>query len=125
MAAVQPAAARERAAAAPWPGRLPGLSPATVFTDPPPVLLLAPDGTSVGVDDRGVLSGAPASFSPGLRQEDLGAVTAWAGPWPLVEHGWDPVRAHHSQRLQLVDASGTAWLLLLEAAGWVAEARYD
>ncbi|TFB90274.1 DNA polymerase Y family protein [Cryobacterium algoricola] len=122
---VQPAAARERAAAAPWPGRLPGLSPATVFTDPPPVLLLAPDGTSVGVDDRGVLSGAPASFSPGLRQEDLGAVTAWAGPWPLVEHWWDPVRAYHSQRLQLVDTSGTAWLLLLEAAGWVAEARYD
>jgi len=122
---VQPASARERTESAPWPGSLPGLSPATVFSDPPGILLVAPDGAAVGVDDRGVLSGAPASFSPSLRPEGLGPVTAWAGPWPLVERWWDPLRSHRSQRLQLVDGSGAAWLLLLDAAGWVAEARYD
>jgi protein ImuB len=122
---VQPAGARDRAAAAPWPGSLPGLSPATVFTDPPPVLLRDHDGRPVGVDARGILSGTPSAFSPTSRTDDLGAVTAWAGPWPLLEHWWDPVRAHHCQRVQLVDATGTAWLLLLETAGWVAEARYD
>jgi len=122
---VQPAAARESSDSAPWPGSLAGLSPATVFADPPPVLLRARDGSPVDVDERGVLSGNPAAFSPTLRTDGLGAVTAWAGPWPLVEHWWDPARARHCHRLQLVDATGAAWLLLVENAGWVAEARYD
>ena len=32
-------------------------------------------------------------------------------------------RALH--RFQVVDADGTAWLLVLAGAGWLAEARYD
>ncbi|MDY7527796.1 MULTISPECIES: DNA polymerase Y family protein [unclassified Cryobacterium] len=121
----QPASARERTATAPWPGSLPGLSPATVFLESPSVLLHATDGAAVGVDERGILSGTPAAFSQTGRTDDLSPVTAWAGPWPLVERWWDLARAHHGHRLQLVDGSGAAWLLLLESARWVAEARYD
>ena len=85
--------------ARPWPGRVPDPLPATVFSEPRPVQLLAGD-------DRHV-------------------VLSWAGPWAIDEHAWDPVRHRSASRFQVVDEAGTAWLLVLQAGRWWAEARYD
>ncbi|WP_332908210.1 DNA polymerase Y family protein [Naasia lichenicola] len=113
-----------RPADRPWPGSLPGLPPATVFPNQLACVVLAPDGTSVDIDDRGVLSGPPARFAPpGARS--AGPVTAWAGPWPVDERWWDAEEGRELNRFQVVDATGEAWLLLLERGSWWAEGRYD
>jgi protein ImuB len=52
-------------------------------------------------------------------------VVAWAGPWPLEERWWDPASARRRARLQVVTDAGTAWLVVLEAGAWRAEAAYD
>jgi protein ImuB len=109
---------------APWPGSLPGPTPATVFAEPPPVQLLDETGEPVRVDERGALSAPPSLFSPAERRV-TSDVRAWAGPWPLQQRWWDPERHRVAQRLQLVEADGTAWLLLLEEGRWRAEGRYD
>ncbi|NEM90119.1 DNA polymerase Y family protein [Galbitalea soli] len=109
----------------PWPGQLPRPAPGTVFPTPHPVHVLASDGSAVEVDSRGTLSAAPARFSPAASGRGLREITAWAGPWPVAERWWDADTARRSDRFQVVDASGVAWLLVLEAGHWSAEARYD
>ncbi|NJC24240.1 protein ImuB [Arthrobacter pigmenti] len=106
----------------PWPGNLPGPVPATVFDKPHPVLVLDCAGNSVDVDERGLLTAVPALLSAPLstRLE----VSSWAGPWPITERWWDS-SGRTLNRFQVVDESGTAWLLLLEDHRWWAEASYD
>jgi protein ImuB len=41
------------------------------------------------------------------------------------ERWWDAALARTVQRFQVVDADGTAWLLVLDGTDWRAEARYD
>jgi protein ImuB len=106
----------------PWPGSLPDPLPTTVFAEPRPVALAAPDGSSVTVDERGAPSGVPATIVEGGRRR---AVTAWAGPWPVMERGWDAARRRRAHRFQVVDADQIAWLLVCEDGAWHAEARYD
>ena len=77
------------------------------------------------MSDRGVLSAHPAFFSPSGKPADLRRVEAWAGPWPLSERWWDAAAARTANRFQLIDASATAWLLVLEGRDWWAEAVYD
>jgi protein ImuB len=48
-------------------------------------------------------------------------VTAWAGPWPLVVRWWES-GGRRLHRLQLVDAEGRAWYLVLADHRWWAEA---
>lgn len=106
----------------PWPGRVPGPPPATVFPERRRVLVSGAGGADVAVDDRGELSAVPVSFAePGGKP---GAVSAWAGPWPVTERWWD-AGGRRLNRFQLVDESGGAWLLVLDDSGWWAEARYD
>jgi protein ImuB len=106
----------------PWPGRLPTPLPGTVFSPRHPVHVLSHDGTSVSVDDRGALSGAPVRFS--ATGSEVRRLTAWAGPWAVDERWWS-ADARSSWRFQAVDDTGCAWLLALDAGGWWAEARYD
>jgi len=106
----------------PWPGRVPDPLPAAVFAEPRPVRLLALDGESVRLDDRGQLCGQPGIL--GLDDQQL-SVVRWAGPWPIDERAWDPARHRSASRFQVVDEAGTAWLLVLQAGRWWAEARYD
>ncbi len=108
---------------APWPGRLPGFVPTAVLGDRPRVVVQDPAGRDVGIDDRDVISGPPATFvTPGR----LGTrVEAWAGPWPLEERWWDAASAVRLHRMQVTCADGSAWLLAHDASGWWAEARYD
>lgn len=113
----------EHAPQQPWPGRLAPPLPTTVFPVPWPVHVFGANGDSARLDDRGVLSGAPVEFSP--TGYDPKPVTAWAGPWPIDERWWDADQSRQASRFQLVDADGTAWLLLFEGGRWWAEARYD
>ena len=110
-----------RSVSPPWPGRLPQPLPGTVFPTRHPVHVTAAGGEPVSVNDRGVASGAPLSLTSGSTTLTL---TAWAGPWPLDERWWSE-DAKSSWRFQAVDDTGCAWLLVLDAGGWWAEARYD
>jgi protein ImuB len=124
---VAPASARSpaggpREGPPPWPGALPAPAP-TVLVDRTPAEVTDPDGTPVAVTGRGVLTGAPARMQVGTgRWTD---VTAWAGPWPIEERWWDPVRHRRRARLQVLDAHGVARLLSLEGGRWWVEAVYD
>jgi protein ImuB len=112
----------EREPDPPWPGRLPEPAPSTVFEPPRPVAVFSASGDELAVDERGAVTAPPATLSSGsttLR------VTAWAGPWTADERWWDPERASRTSRFQVVDTTGTAWLLALEHGRWWMEARYD
>lgn len=112
-------------AAKPWPGSLPQPAPATVFPERRPVVVLDSQRQELVVSERGVLSAHPTFFSPTGRREDLRRVEAWAGPWPVNERWWDAAAARAANRFQLIDASATAWLLVLEGRDWWAEGQYD
>jgi len=110
-------------AGSPWPGRLPAPAPATVFAAAHPVGVFAVDGSEVVVDDRGILSAAPARFSAGAKVREI---RAWAGPWIVDERWWDPEAGRRASRFQIVDDAGSAWLLVLDAGNaWWLEAKYD
>jgi len=131
-------AAHARFRAGPWPGRLDGALPSTVFADPPRVRLLDREGRTVRIDHEELLGADPARLQ--CRGSDAFAVEAWSAPWPLRERWWaDGEDASHSNalrtgarfRLQVLLESGEAWLLRCEQSttdgpwGWVAEGRYD
>ncbi|MBX9470760.1 DNA polymerase Y family protein [Microcella sp.] len=107
----------------PWPGALPQPAPSTVFPSRHAVTVVDALGAPVGIDDRMRLSAAPAGFAPAAGGTTR-PVTSWAGPWPLDEQWWS-IRRRRLHRLQVVDAAGIAWLLVLEGSSWWAEARYD
>jgi protein ImuB len=118
----------------PWPGQLPQPAPATVFSTGHPVHVFSADGRGVSVDERGALSAPPVEFSAegAAGRSGLRRVTAWAGPWTVDERWWDAASRRRVSRFQVVDDSGSAWLLVCTAADagtatsyWVAEARYD
>jgi len=108
--------------ARPWPGSLPDPLPTTVFADPVPVDVRALGGELVDVDERGTVSAVPAFLTESGRRR---AIQAWAGPWPVVERGWDAARSRRAHRFQIVDADGGAWLLVCDGDAWTAEATYD
>ncbi|WOF21809.1 DNA polymerase Y family protein [Microbacterium betulae] len=102
---------------APWPGSLPQPLPSEVFRSPRGAHVTADGGTEIAVDDRGMLTAPPAVID-GRR------ITAWAGPWPVIERGWDGERMRRAHRFQVIDAEQTAWLLVLEDGRWRIEGRY-
>ncbi|SFS17424.1 protein ImuB [Microbacterium sp. cf046] len=112
--------AKERAR--PWPGSLPDPLPGTVFAEPLPVEVTGDGGAHVGIDGRGRVTEAPAVLTESGRRR---GIEAWAGPWPVIERGWDAARSRRAHRFQVVDADHIAWLLVCEDDGWMAEARYD
>lgn len=109
--------------AAPWPGSLPTLAPASVFRERLPIGLLDAGGAIVTIDARGAISANPERFA--LAGGAAAPVRAWAGPWPVVERWWDAEHAKRVHRFQIVDDDGCAWLLVRDDEGWWAEARYD
>ncbi|KQO63198.1 DNA polymerase [Curtobacterium sp. Leaf261] len=110
------------ARARPWPGALPGVAPGTVLDRPRPVDVVTADGIAVDVDPRGTLTAEPERFrADGDRGGAFTGVTAWAGPWPLVVRWWE-AGGRRLHRLQLVDAEGRAWFLVLADGRWWAEA---
>jgi protein ImuB len=130
---------------APWPGTLPAPAPTTVLPTPRPALVVTAEGQPVDVDERGVLTGVPASFCPDTGRSDTGRsgtgrsgtgrsatgsgsaqpIDAWAGPWPVSERWWDETSARRHARFQVVGTDGSAWLLVVSSGQWWTEARYD
>lgn len=106
----------------PWPGSLPDPLPATVYPEPRLVEVTDVAGASVTVGDRDALSAPPAILDAGGRRM---RIREWAGPWPISERGWDPLRRRRAHRFQVVDDDGGAWLLVVEEGEWRAEGRYD
>ena len=109
----------------PWPGSLPAPAPATVFEAPRPVVVLGAGGEPVSVTERGAVTASLGLFSPTGVPREARPVDSWAGPWPVRERWWDAALARTAHRFQVVDADGTAWLLVLSEGQWRAEARYD
>lgn len=112
----------EGAPAGPLPGALPSPLPATIFSVPREVGLLAEDGGTVTVSSRAELSHPPAWLVSGPRRLKL---TSWAGPWPVWEKWWDPARSRFVHRVQVLDEHGMGWLVCLSDTVWSLEARYD
>jgi len=106
----------------PWPGSLPDPLPGTVFADPVPVQVADDTGAAVGIDGRGRATAAPAVLTESGRRR---GIEAWAGPWPVIERGWDAARSRRAHRFQVVDTDHMAWLLVCEDDSWSAEGRYD
>ena len=77
----------------------------------------------MAVTDRGWSPVSPAYVRAGPRQPEV-AVDAWAGPWPIEELWWDPARARHVARFQVVGIDGRAWLMIIEDGRWWTEAEY-
>ncbi len=106
-----------------WPGQLPAPSPATVYQDGPPAVVVDADGRPVSVNGRGIVSAAPHLITVGRQRPSV--VTAWAGPWLIDERWWDADNHHRKARLQVQTEDGQALLLALEQSRWSVEACYD
>ncbi|MEV8516669.1 DNA polymerase Y family protein [Dactylosporangium sp. NPDC051484] len=109
---------------APWPGRLPGPSPATVYVEPIPAEVLDADGRPVRVGGRLELSGVPAQARIGAQERAAGIV-GWAGPWPVDERWWADGESRRVARFQLQLADDRAVLAVLRGGAWFVEALYD
>ena len=126
----------------PWPGSLPTPSPATVYADPRPAEVLDEQGRVVEVSGRGVVSAPPASLmimhgdeSAGWRRGPRQEITAWAGPWPIDQHWWEPSRHRRLAQFQMltgdtpdgasVGNGGQGFLVIAEHRRWWVSACYD
>lgn len=112
----------------PWPGRLPEPAPAVLLDEP--VELLDAGGDPVRVTGRGLFSAEPAQLTGRYR----GALSWWAGPWPVDEWWWerrqgDSGRAARAQVLvQNAAAAGGSDLGLLlcyRQRKWHVEGVYE
>jgi protein ImuB len=110
---------------APWPGRLPAPSPATVPAEPVAAEVLDASAAPVGVSGRQLLTGRPAAVS--VAGGPARPVLAWAGPWAAEEFWWEPDGGRRRARLQVLldGVEQTALLLVREGQGWAVEGVYD
>ena len=107
---------------APWPGRVPPPLPAAVHMARRPADVRDRHGEPVVVSGRGLISSPPATIGWDGRTED---VEAWSGPWVFDERWWAAEEHRRRGRMQIVVASGGAYLLVLERGEWAIEAAYD
>lgn len=109
----------------PWPGALPSPLPARAASHPAAKLqLLDATDQPIHVTADAILSATPAWLARGRHRWE---VTAWAGPWPVDEHWWDPEGARKYARLQVVAREGDsmrAFLIVWLAGQWRVEAVY-
>ncbi len=107
---------------APWPGRLPAPSPATVPPEPLPADLVDAAGRPVWLTASDLLSAPPHRLViDGGEPRD---VEGWAGPWPVRQRWWSPDEVTGS-RLQLLCRGGDAFLLISRAGKWWITGIYD
>ena len=85
----------------PWPGSIPPPAPTRVFAEPRPAAVLGPDGRPVGCRREAAIRRNRPGSGPG-SDEELLAIQAWAGPWPIDELWWDPAGARQVARFQIV-----------------------
>jgi len=109
----------------PWPGQLPGPSPAVLLDDP--VELLDVQGNSIRVTSRGMFSADPARLTVRGREDRL---SWWTGPWPVDERWWDDQPADgqgrsRTARAQVLLESERAMLLCYRQRRWYLEGIYE
>ena len=132
---VTPPLAAGPVASGPWPGTVPGPSPARVFDPPVGAELLDADGQAVAVSGRGEQSAAPAELRCGALPGGGGRITSWVGPW-LHDVRWWERRARSRRALWQVvvaregdaderEPTGTACLVVLTRGCAAVEAVYD
>jgi protein ImuB len=116
----------------PWPGTLPSPSPASVFTEPHPAMVLDEHGEAVRVSARGVVSAQPSVLvlltgddTTGWRRGRTRSIVAWAGPWPIEERWWEPERHRRLARFQVITDDNDGFLVVAEHQRWWVSARYD
>ena len=117
---------RGEGAARDWSGSIPSPSPACVFPEPRPASVCDARGREIAVTGRHELTAVPASVAVGDRTY---RVQHSAGPWPVEERWWDPLRRRRHVRMQVMvrdahDRTGVL-LLSLERGQWLLLARYD
>ena len=113
-----------------WSGALPTPSPSIVYDEPLLAVVNDASGRVVSVSGRHELSASPAQVVIGRHVYN---VVSWAGPWPVEERWWDPLRQRRAVRMQMVlarDAEDTvrttthAVVMVLEHGEWWMTARY-
>ena len=113
-----------------WSGALPTPSPSIVYDEPLLAVVNDASGCVVSVSGRHELNAAPAQVVIG---QHVYTVMSWAGPWPVEERWWDPLRQRRAVRMQMVlerhgDASVRtathAVVMVLEHGEWWMTARY-
>ena len=113
-----------------WSGALPTPSPSIVYDEPLLAVVNDESGCVVSVSGRHELSTSPAHVVIGRHAYN---VVSWAGPWPVEERWWDPLRQRRAVRMQMVlarDADDTAHktthavVMVLEHGEWWMTARY-
>ena len=90
-------------------------------------MILWAAGLQVTVTGRHELSASPAHVTVGRHGF---VVLGHAGPWPVEERWWDPLRRRRIARVQVLvreERTGTQRVLLLgmEHGEWTLLARYD
>ncbi|UUV32071.1 DNA polymerase Y family protein [Amycolatopsis roodepoortensis] len=118
--------------AAPWPGRLPAPSPATVPPVPWAAAVRGVSGELVGWTSRGRLTEAPAVVT--VTDRPPRRVARWAGPWPAGKP-WCGGGDSQAVRVQVVlaeDEPGNGEIALLlngnlsgSVLQWTVEGLYD
>ncbi|WIV60721.1 DNA polymerase Y family protein [Amycolatopsis nalaikhensis] len=115
---------------APWPGRLPAPSPATVPRRTVPAAVLGAGGREVGCTMRGELTDLPVAIA--VEGAPVLLVISWAGPWlhrPTVQAGNPPGAARVQVVLADSAADRTRALILAVTIGqnpqWTVEGIYD
>jgi protein ImuB len=103
-----------------WSGALPTPSPSLIYAEPLPAMVVDAEDNVLRVNGRHELSAPPACVVVGQHRY---SVVSWAGPWPVEECWWDPLRHRRLVRIQLVlqgiIAGGPqAVLLALEHGEW-------
>jgi len=113
-----------------WSGALPTPSPSIVYDEPLLAVVNDASGCVVSVSGRHELSASPAHVVIGRHAYN---VVSWAGPWPVEERWWDPLRQRRAVRMQMVlarDGDDTARttthavVMVLEHGEWWMTARY-
>ena len=113
-----------------WSGALPTPSPSIVYDEPLLAVVNDAIGCVVSVSGRHELSASPAHVVIGRHAYN---VVSWAGPWPVEERWWDPLRQRRAVRMQMVlarDGDDTAHttthavVMVLEHGEWWMTARY-
>jgi protein ImuB len=101
--------------AAPWPGAVPGPSPARVFDPPLPAELVDAAGHAVVVDGRGEASGSPVALQCMALPGGGGPLVACAGPWPQDLRWWESRHARRAMWQVVVGADGASAVACLVA----------
>lgn len=108
----------------PWPGQLPDPAPTVVLDSDHPVELLDARGDPVRVTARAMFTAEPARLH-GADVFCRGALSWWAGPWPVDERWWEGTGRAARVQVILDGDPPRALLLCYRRRQWYLEGVYE